>query len=51
MQAMGLKSKNDTIDARGLALMGSQQKLDTWQPLSKFITAIPSSSKLAGSQS
>lgn len=36
MQAMGLKSKNDTIDARGLALMGSQQKLDTWQPLSKF---------------
>jgi len=36
MQALGLKSKNDKIDAKGLALMSSQQKFDVWQPLSKF---------------
>src|SRR5438105_4431877 len=36
MQALGLKSKNDKIDAKGLALMSSQQKFETWQPLSKY---------------
>lgn len=36
MQSLGLKSKNDRIDAKGLALMCSQQKFDTWQPLSKY---------------
>lgn len=36
MQALGLKSKNDSIDAKGLALMCSQQKFDAWQPASKY---------------
>ncbi|HUM45934.1 MAG TPA: IS110 family transposase [Chitinophagales bacterium] len=36
MQSLGLKSKNDSIDAKGLALMCSQQKFDSWQPLSKY---------------
>lgn len=35
-QAIGLKSKNDTIDARGLAQMGAERCLRTWQPLAKF---------------
>ena len=33
-KAIGLKSKNDKIDAQGLALMGALQKLTKWQPLS-----------------
>lgn len=36
MQALGLKSKNDKIDAYGLALMGAQQKFEVWQPIAKF---------------
>ncbi len=36
MQALGLKSKNDTIDAKGIALMGIQLKLDPWTPAQKF---------------
>ena len=36
MKSLGLKSKNDKIDAQGLALMCAQQKFDTWQPISKF---------------
>jgi transposase len=35
-QAIGLKSKNDTIDARGLAQMGAERCLRTWQPLAKY---------------
>lgn len=31
MQALGLKSKNDKIDASGLAQMGCEQKLSLWQ--------------------
>ena len=34
LQSLGLKSKNDKIDAKGLALMGAQQALRPWQPLS-----------------
>lgn len=34
LQSLGLKSKNDKIDAKGLALMGAQQQLRLWQPLS-----------------
>ena len=33
MKSLGLRSKTDSIDARGLALMGAQQKLPLWQPL------------------
>jgi transposase len=36
LQAIGLKSKNDIIDAKGLAQMGAEQSLKTWQPLGKF---------------
>jgi transposase len=36
MQALGLKTKNDKIDAQGLALMCAQHKFDVWQPIAKF---------------
>jgi transposase len=36
LQSTGLKSKNDKIDAKGLARMGAQQKLDAWQPMNEF---------------
>jgi transposase len=36
MQAEGLKSKNDKIDARGLALMCARQKFTPWKPVAKF---------------
>ncbi|WP_086454037.1 transposase [Flavobacterium sp. FPG59] len=34
--SLGLKSKNDSIDARGLAKMGAEQCLELWQPMGKF---------------
>jgi transposase len=36
LQAIGLKSKNDKIDAKGLARMGAEQCLELWQPMSDF---------------
>ena len=36
LEAIGLKSKNDSIDAKGLAQMGAEQCLDTWQPMRTF---------------
>jgi transposase len=36
LQATGLKSKNDKIDAKGLAQMGAEKKLDPWQPMDDF---------------
>ena len=36
LQALGLKSKNDSIDAKGLAQMGAEQKLKLWQPMGEF---------------
>lgn len=35
LKAIGLKSKNDTIDASGLARMGAEQNLPAWKPSSK----------------
>jgi transposase len=35
LQSLGLKSKNDQLDAQGLSYMGCQQVLSRWQPLSK----------------
>ena len=32
LQSLGFRSKNDQIDAKGLAIMGSEQSLDIWQP-------------------
>ncbi len=36
LQSLGIKSKNDKIDAKGLALMCLQHKFDPWKPISKF---------------
>jgi len=35
IQSLGIKSKNDKIDAQGLADMGMQQELEPWKPCSK----------------
>src|SRR3954471_24064932 len=35
--ALGLKSKNDHIDAAGLAQMACEQRCTEWKPLSKSI--------------
>lgn len=40
LQAVGLKSKNDTIDAAGLARMGAEQSLPVWQPCSKQLLSL-----------
>lgn len=37
MISLGIKSKNDKIDAEGLAKMGAVQLLDQWKPISKNI--------------
>ncbi|WP_345372612.1 IS110 family transposase, partial [Algivirga pacifica] len=37
LKSLGLKSKTDQIDAKGLAQMGADQQLATWQPLSKSL--------------
>lgn len=34
--SLGLKSKNDTIDARGLSKMGAEQCLDLWEPMGRY---------------
>jgi len=36
MQSLGLKTKNDKIDASGLAQMGAEQSLALWQPLGDY---------------
>ena len=36
LNSVGLKSKNDKIDARGLAQMGAEQVLDLWQPMGAY---------------
>jgi transposase len=36
MQSVGLKTKNDKIDATGLARMGAEQCLELWQPMDEF---------------
>jgi transposase len=36
-RALGLKSKNDKIDAAGLARMGAEQSLPLWQPCSRHL--------------
>lgn len=36
MQSTGLKSKNDKIDAKGLARMGAEQSLKFWEPMTEF---------------
>jgi transposase len=36
LRSIGNKSKNDTIDARGLAQMGAEQCLPVWSPFGRF---------------
>lgn len=36
LQSTGLKSKNDKIDAKGLARMGAEQSLRFWEPMTEF---------------
>lgn len=36
LQSLGIKSKNDKIDAQGLAQMGAEQCLKHWKPLAEF---------------
>lgn len=36
LQSTGLKSKNDQIDAQGLARMGAEQCLELWQPMDSY---------------
>jgi transposase len=37
LKSIGIKSKNDKIDAQGLARMGAEQKHNPWRPHSKSI--------------
>jgi len=39
-ESLGLKSKNDSIDAKGLSRMACEQHLKAWHPLSKNIYAM-----------
>jgi transposase len=36
LEAIGLKSKNDSIDAKGLSQMGAEQCLELWEPIGTF---------------
>jgi len=36
LQSLGIKSKNDSIDAKGLARMGAEQMLKQWEPMKGF---------------
>lgn len=40
LQATGLKTKNDKIDAKGLSRMAAEQSLPQWQPMSEFFFAL-----------
>lgn len=40
LKAAGLKSKNDTIDAKGLATIGAERKLEVWTPPSKNLLVL-----------
>jgi len=37
LESLGFKSKTDKLDAKGLAQMGAEQNLQTWQPFSNHI--------------
>lgn len=36
MAALGIKTKNDKVDAKALSCMGAQQALAKWEPMSQF---------------
>jgi transposase len=37
MESLGIKTKNDPVDARGLSQMGAEQRLDKWEPFSEQV--------------
>ena len=42
MRGIGYKTKNDKIDAKGLARLGAEQRLRKWEPLSPVIARLRS---------
>ena len=46
MQSIGHRSKNDKMDAKGLAMMGCERKLDSWQPASEHLLELRSLTRL-----
>jgi transposase len=42
IQSLGIRTKNDKIDAQGLATMGVQQFLDIWKPISEQLYSLRS---------
>lgn len=42
LKSIGLKTKNDKVDAKGLSRMCAEQKLDQWKPFSKYIYCLRS---------
>ncbi|HYG40880.1 MAG TPA: IS110 family transposase [Cytophagales bacterium] len=42
IQSLGIRSKNDKIDAQGLAIMGVQQCLEQWKPISLALYSLRS---------
>jgi transposase len=46
IQGLGIKSKNDKIDAKGLARMAAEQSLPLWKPISKEIYRLRSMTRL-----
>ena len=45
LQVMGLKSKNDKTDDRGLSRMGAEQALELWQPMGEYFYQLRSLSR------
>lgn len=46
LQSLGIKSKNDKIDAQGLSQMGAEKSFPLWQPISKNIYILRSLTRL-----
>lgn len=42
LQSLGIRSKTDRIDAKGLAMMGCEQALDVWHPASSQLLKLRS---------
>ena len=40
--ALGLKTKNDKVDAKALSRMGAEQALDRWQPMGEYFYTLRS---------
>ncbi len=40
--SLGIKTKNDTADARALSRMGAEQSLELWQPMGEFFYTLRS---------